>query len=155
MIATARSEPTRASAAERTLCILFHAGPEAYAIPALDVQKVVEPGRLNRLPSLPGSILGITHHRGRIVTVVDLAGLFGAVRTPPQTASARILVLDRGQRNIGLHVDAVDQIGPVRTAGDRRGGELAVVQHQGRGVSLVDTDRLLERIYGLTREEVG
>lgn len=142
-------------AAERALCLMFRGAADAYALPALDVLKVVEPARLNRLPRLPPAVLGITHHRGRIITVVDLASLLGAPRTPPGGASARVLVLDRGQRNIGLYVDAVDEIVPIRVPAEGRVGVLTVVQHQGRALSALDTERVLERIYGLTREEAA
>lgn len=136
---------------ERALCLLFRVAGERYALRALDVHKVVEPGWINRLPRLPESVVGITQHRGRILTVVDLAAFFGAPLRPLEPTSAtRVLVLDKGQRNLGLYVDAVEQIATVRvppaTAG---GGALAVFQHQGAAVNALFAPVLLERLLAL------
>lgn len=139
---------------ERALCLLFRVGPERYALKALDVHKVVEPGWINRLPRLPKSVVGISQHRGRIVTVVDLAVFFGeAPRRLTANAAARILVLDRGQRNLGLYVDAVEQIATVRLPpASAEDGPLAVFQHQGAAVNALVAPALLGRILDLGEE---
>jgi chemotaxis signal transduction protein len=137
--------------AERALCLLFRVAGERYALRALDVYKVVEPGWINRLPRLPTSVVGISQHRGRIVTVVDLAAYFGAgARALEVTSASRILVLDQGQRNLGLFVDAVEQIASVRLPRPRADGAiLSVFQHQGAAVNAVALPRLLERLLAL------
>ncbi len=146
---TPEEEP--APEAARALCLLFRVAEERYALKALDVHKVVEPGWINRLPRLPLSVVGITQHRGRIVTVVDLAAFFGAGRRRLETSSAtRILVLDQGQRTLGLYVDAVEQIATVRLPPARgQGALLSVFQHQGAAVNALVAPVLLERILGL------
>lgn len=101
-----------------------------------------------RLPRLPPVVAGITHHRGRIVTVFDPGALlFGAAPRPVEGADARILVLDRMQRHLAIGVDAVDEIEPLRLAGDLPAGPLPalrVAQHRGEAVFGVDVDRLID-----------
>lgn len=153
-VARAPEEPP-AKDPERALCLLFRVDTERYALKALDVHKVVEPGWINRLPRLPKSVIGITQHRGRIVTVVDLAAFFGGkARVLTPASAARILVLDRGPRNIGLYVDAVEQIATVRLPTTRfEAAPLAVFQHQGAAVNALSAPALLERILALGGEE--
>jgi chemotaxis signal transduction protein len=146
-----------AKEAERALCLLFRVAGERYALRALDVHKVVEPGWINRLPRLPPSVVGITQHRGRILTVVDLAAFFGApLRTLEPTSATRVLVLDKGQRNLGLYVDAVEQIATVRVPPARAdGGALSVFQHQGAAVNALFAPVLLERLLALGEDAAG
>ena len=135
----------------KALCVLCRAGAERLALRVSDVHKVVGGAQLCRLPRLPPAVAGITHHRGRIVTVFDAAALlFGeepgaVVRSPEQ----RVLVLERMQRHLALAVDAVDEIEPVRLGADLPAGPsapLRVAQHRGQAVFAVDADRLLERM---------
>jgi chemotaxis signal transduction protein len=119
-----------------------------------DVHKVVGQAQLCRLPRLPKAVAGITQHRGRIVTVFDAAALLFGVflegtGEPVRSQDERVLVLERMQRHLGLAVDAVDEIEPVRLVGDLPAGPTAplkVAQHRGRAVFAVDADRLLERM---------
>lgn len=133
------------------LCVLFRAGAEHYALPALDVQKVIEPVPLSRLPRLPQPILGICHHRGRILTVVHLPRLLEEGAEPVASTASRILVLERANRNLGLWVDGVAAIDRV-TRPESPGGLLRSAKHNERWVHLFDSDRLVERIVELTKE---
>ena len=155
--APAPAAPATASAADahaRPLCVLFRSGGERLALRASDVYKVVGQAQLCRLPRLPPAFSGISHYRGRIVTVVDAAALlFGA---PPdwstvegQGIETRLVVLDRLQRHLALGVDAVDEIEPIRLGPDLPEGPvpaLKVAQHRGQAVFFLDADRLLELI---------
>jgi chemotaxis signal transduction protein len=139
---------SEAGAGERALCVLFRSAGELYAIKAEDVLKVMGLVRLCRLPRLPRAILGITHMRGRIVTVFDASVLLLSGPTRPATDQARVLVLDRGARNLGLMVDAVGEIQTLRLQGRAIEGipALTVVQHQGQAVHAIATDRLLDAL---------
>jgi chemotaxis signal transduction protein len=141
-----------AAAAERTLCLLFQAGGERFAIRAADVQKVTPPGQRSHLPRLPGALLGITQHRGRVVTVVDAAAVLGAPGARVVADANRLLLLERPVRHLGLLVDAVDEIESLRLptdlAGLPRGAipTLRVAQQRGRAISLVDVAALVEQV---------
>src|SRR5688500_19963642 len=104
------------SAEARALCLLCRVGPERLALRAADVLKVVGGARLCRLPRLPAQVAGITHNRGRIVTVFDAGVLLFGAATPSApragqavSVDARVVVLDRGQRHLALAVDGVDE----------------------------------------------
>lgn len=144
-----------AATGERALCVLFRSAGERYAIKAEDVLKVIGQVRLCRLPRLPRAVLGITHLRGRIVTVFDASVLLLGGPTRPATDQARVLVLDRGARNLGLMVDAVDEISTLRLHGRSVEGipSLTVVQHQGQAVHAIATDRLLDALVATAADE--
>lgn len=134
---------------ERVLCVLCRAGTERLAVPARDVYKVVERPRITRLPRLSGAVVGIAHYRGRIVTVLDAIALLGLERPQTVPPEPRLLVLDRGTRQLGLLVDGVDEVEPLRIGADLPVGPskaLRIAQHHGQAVLAVDADRLVELI---------
>jgi chemotaxis signal transduction protein len=138
------------------LCILCRAGDERVAVRTSDVQKVTTIGHVSRLPRLPESVVGITQHRGRVVTVVDagraLFPTLAAATTSTRSTSTvdeRLLILERPARHIGLRVDAVDEIEELTLPRDLPAGPspaLRVVQHRGRALPLVDLDRFAQAI---------
>ena len=136
--------------AGRALCLLCRAGGERLALRAADVLKVVGGARLCRLPRLPPQVAGITHNRGRIVTVFDPGVLlFGSLlpTAHPGSVDARVVVLDRGQRHLALAVDGVDEIETLRLGPDLPAGPtpaVRVAEHRGKAVFAVDADRLVE-----------
>ncbi len=134
---------------ERRLNLICQVGDDLFAIAALDVLKVVDAGRLGRLPRLPAAVAGITHHRGRIVTVVELAPLVGVSTRGLQSdpRRQRVLIIDRGQRNVGLRVGAVLEIASTQSVdapGARGSGRL--VPYKDHAVTLLDTDVLWARL---------
>ena len=133
---------------EQRLNVICQVGDDLFAIAALDVLKVVDAGRLGRLPRLPKAVVGITHHRGRIVTVVELAplvGLPGRDAAEEGSKRERILIIDRGQRNVGLRVGAVLEITSTHAVAEGRGvGRL--IPYKKQAVTLLDTDVLWARL---------
>lgn len=142
---------------ERALVLLFRAGGERAAIRAADVQKVTPVAHISRLPRLPDVVLGITQHRGRVVTVVDAAALLfqssPSSSTPPQLLSdegrvhARLLILERPVRHLALRVDAVDEIESVRLSADLPQAGLVclkVTQHKGKALQVLDVEKLMD-----------
>ncbi len=139
---------------ERVLCVLCRAGQERLAVIARDVYKVVEHARITRLPRLPAAALGITHHRGRIVTVIDTVTVLGLARSTAATSAndSRLLVLDRGTRQIGLLVDGVDEVESLKLGGDLAAGPtgaLRIAMHHGVAILAVDIDRLVDLVYDM------
>lgn len=148
--------PTPSTTSERTLCLLFRAGGERCAVRAADVQKVTPLGQRSSLPCLPSSIRGITQYRGRIVTVIDAAVVFGVadvLATPGE--HHRLLLLERPMRHIGLLVDGVDEIEALRIPPDLSRlplgarGPVRVAQLRGQAISLVDTAALADQVAAL------
>ena len=136
---------------ERALCVLCRVGDDRLALRASDVYKVVSHTRVSRLPRLPAAIAGITHHRGRIVTVLDARPLFfgGPGRSHVDPDKTRLLVIDRSSRHLALLVDAVDAIEHVRFGPDLLPGPhpaLRLTDHQGQAILAVDADRLVDAV---------
>ncbi|MBI1945920.1 MAG: chemotaxis protein CheW [Deltaproteobacteria bacterium] len=135
-----------------TPCVMCRVGQERIAVPVADVYKVLPAARACRMPRLPAAIIGITHHRGRIITAVDPGALLFGVAGGPAGIEARLLILDRGQRHLALAVDAVEQIEPIRLGADLPDGQrpgLKVAEHRGKAVFAVDTDRLVASVLAL------
>jgi chemotaxis signal transduction protein len=144
----------------RELCLLCRAGDERVAVRTSDVQKVTTVGHISRLPRLTAAVVGITQHRGRVVTVVDARralflppddeddGVSG--RSPTAvTVDERLLILERPARHIGLRVDFVDEIEPLALGRDLPAGPgagLRVVQHRGRALAVLDLERFARAI---------
>lgn len=137
--------------------LVFDLGGELFALPAADVVKVVELGPLSRLPRLPRAVLGISHHRGRIVTVVDLGTL---LRDRPCTdlAHARLILLERNARQVGLLTGSVDEMvnfAPGTGAAPLKDDGLItrIHIHHGRAVHMLSTDPLLSSIDRLCQSD--
>jgi purine-binding chemotaxis protein CheW len=78
----------------------------------VDIRRVYEIIRLQPItpvPAAPAYMEGVTNLRGRIVPVVDLAGLFGLSKSKASKAS-RIVVVGIGDARVGLVVDGVSQV---------------------------------------------
>jgi purine-binding chemotaxis protein CheW len=142
----------------RELCLLCRAGDERVAVRTSDVQKVTTVGHISRLPRLPAAVVGITQHRGRVVTVVDARralflppdddGVFGRAPNTP-TVDERLLILERPARHVGLRVAFVDEIEPLALGRDLPpgpGAGLRVVQHRGRALAVLDLERFAHTI---------
>jgi purine-binding chemotaxis protein CheW len=83
-------------------------GNGTYAIASELVREIAPLGRLTRLPGAPAHVLGIQNLRGQLVTVVDLgARLTGA---PSRAAERTVLVLQVGQRHLGVVGDEVTEV---------------------------------------------
>lgn len=83
---------------------------QMFGIPVLQVQDVLSPQRITRIPLAPPEVAGSLNLRGRIVTVIDLRSCLGL---PPLTDSSKsrmsIVVDHQGE----LYSLLVDQIGEV------------------------------------------
>jgi chemotaxis signal transduction protein len=131
--------------------LVFDLAGERHALPAAGVLKVVEMGPLSRLPRLPPCVVGITHHRGRVVTVVDLAQLIKPSAPPTNTATGRLILAEKGGLNVGLLTGPVAEItslDPAAGSPPVRPGTLVarVHVHQGQALNLLNAELLFNRI---------
>ncbi len=53
-----------------------------YAISVNSVYNISQPHKIVRVPRTPNFVLGVTHYRGYIFTVIDLKCLFGISNAP-------------------------------------------------------------------------
>jgi len=103
--------------------VVCRAGGSLYAVLLEEAREILPLPRLTRLPGAPGFIPGLANVRGTIVTVVDLAGWFGADTAPRQEAwlmvvnagGGELSAMGRsdaggGDRAMGFAVDEVHDV---------------------------------------------
>ena len=85
--------------------ILRFAGAR-YAVDMANVAEVVPVPVLTRIPGGPPWLSGVVNWRGRVLPVIDLRPLVGAVLSPLPT-SARLVVIADGDIEVGVVADMV------------------------------------------------
>ena len=98
--------------------VIFRLEKERYALPLAAIREVVLPPQsFSRVPRAPGAVFGIMNLRGRVVTVVELRQLLGLAG--PGAVPQKIVLLDRGRRDLGLlvtEVEGIESVEKVSTA---------------------------------------
>jgi purine-binding chemotaxis protein CheW len=126
--------------------VVFRLGKDRYALPLAAIREVVvPPERFTRVPRAPPVVSGVMNLRGRVVTVVDLQALLEletlGVREP---ATERVVLLDRGRRDLGLLVTDVDGIEAVERVAAAPGRGVpsvrGVTRLKGWAVTVLDPD---------------
>lgn len=140
-----------------TLHLVFELHGQPYALPAKHVLKVVDLGPLVSLPRLPAAVRGISHHRGRVVTVVDL-GLLLHPGAPPLPTRGRTVLMASSGRELGLLVGEVREIlelEPEDGSPPSRDGTpvIRLHAHGGRALQVLDPPRVLQRIGKLVQPD--
>lgn len=80
-----------------------------YGIDVLDVQEVLAPHGLTRVPGSPDAVLGLMNLRGLIITAVDLRQRMGlAPLTDPTTATS--IVVRSDDAPVSLLVDRIGDV---------------------------------------------
>lgn len=95
----------------RDLLIARVAG-QRFAVPAVEVQSVVELGAVVPVPRAPGWIAGLTTQRSRTLTVVDVALVIDPAAS--RTLHRFALVADIEGCGYALAVDAVENVLPAQ-----------------------------------------
>lgn len=126
---------------------------ERLALPVRQVQEVVRPGTITRVPHAPFPVCGVTNLRGTVLAVVDLRLRLGLSSRPVDAASRIVVVLSRGRR-IGLLVEAAEQVvaidalaiepAPDDVLTDRSYYLVGVYRRPEDLLILLDVDRVLE-----------
>lgn len=132
--------------------VLFVVGDVHYAVAISQVAELVTPLPVTPLPHSPPEISGIADHRGVVIPVLDLRAYF-ALPPATQTRSTRWILVNLGQRNVGLVVDKVIEVVGLKTedirqstggsSRDRRGIS-TVTHHNGTLVFILDVKRFVE-----------
>ncbi len=82
---------------------------QLFGIPVLQVQDVLGPQRITRIPLAPAEVAGSLNLRGRIVTAIDLRT---RLRLPPlpEGQAGMSVVVDHGGELYSVMVDAVGEV---------------------------------------------
>ncbi|HZH03242.1 MAG TPA: chemotaxis protein CheW [Myxococcaceae bacterium] len=125
--------------------VTFRVDRERYALPLAAVREVVVPPALfSRVPCAPASVRGVINLRGRVVTVLELRALLGLKASG--AVDAKILLLDRGRRDLAFlvtDVDGVESIEKVSAApGPSALAVRGVARLKGWAVTVLDPEGL-------------
>ena len=79
------------------------------------MREILRVGEVTRVPQAPPHIRGVTNVRGSILPVVEIRTRIGLPPLDPGP-HARIVVLEVGERALGLLVDRVTRVAKVRVS---------------------------------------
>jgi chemotaxis signal transduction protein len=89
----------------KTWIIHFDFQGERWGLLFTDVQEVMEGRGITPVPKTPSFVAGVTHQRGRIITVIDLPALLGKPEEPGK--KNKLLLLKSESMNVALLINAV------------------------------------------------
>lgn len=126
--------------------VVFRLDKDRYGLPLAAIREVVvPPERFSRVPRAPEVVAGVMNLRGRVVTVVELRGLLG-LPVAVREKGGRVILLDRGRRDLGLlvtEVDGIDSFEKVAAApGKQTAAVRGVTRLRGWAVTVLDPDGL-------------
>ncbi|KFK96539.1 MULTISPECIES: chemotaxis protein CheW [unclassified Serratia (in: enterobacteria)] len=105
--------------------LIFTLGNEEYGIDILKVQEIRGYDQVTRIANTPAFIKGVTNLRGVIVPIVDLRVKF-AQQGVSYDENTVVIVLNFGQRVVGIVVDGVSDVLSLTTEQIRPAPEFAV-----------------------------
>jgi chemotaxis signal transduction protein len=102
--------PVREGTGESALpVIVLGIGKERYGVDLPDVAEILPPVRITPVPGAAAVFAGVVNVHGEIRPVIDLRRLLG-IGTTGAGDPARVILLRRDGREIGLQIDSVEQI---------------------------------------------
>ena len=105
--------------------LVFTLGDEEYGIDILKVQEIRGYDQVTRITNTPAFIKGVTNLRGVIVPIVDLRVKFSQSDVD-YNENTVVIVLNLGQRVVGIVVDGVSDVLSLTTDQIRPAPEFAV-----------------------------
>lgn len=141
--------------------VVFQLATEEYAIPISQVKEIIRYSSATKLPNMSGYMDGIINLRGKVISVVDLAGKF-AVLTE-KSSDKRTLIVEVADQEIGLVVDAVTEVlrleeGVIEAAnGMAQSNEFikSIGKVDQRLLIILDLDRLFSQEEMIMMKDVG
>lgn len=134
--------------------IVFSLAEARYAVPIHQVLEVGEPQRITPVPNVPDWVMGVTHLRGDIISVVD-AGAFLHLHEKSLPEMSSMCVVRNKKRNLttSLMVDQIEGmlnltedliVLPEASSGDRLIPYLqGVYEHEGQLLRVLNLEGLL------------
>jgi len=87
----------------------FFVDKQEYAFPIQQIQEIVMPGKVTRIPQVADYVEGVSNLRGTIIPIINLRQLFG-IESKPADEETRTIVVNVGERTMGCTVDSVAQV---------------------------------------------
>ena len=89
--------------------VVFDLASEAYGVEIYAVKEIIRMQELTRIPKTDAYVEGVINLRGKVTPVINLRKRFG-LRVSEVTKDNRILVVEVGNQDIGVIVDAVREV---------------------------------------------
>lgn len=89
--------------------VTLQLGNEEYGVEIASVQEIIRATDITPVPGAPAHVRGVINLRGKIIPVVDLRRRF-ALAAVEAGESQRIIVVELGEKRIGMLVDSVSQV---------------------------------------------
>jgi chemotaxis signal transduction protein len=113
--------------------VILGIGKERYGIDLADVAEVFPPLRPTRVPGTAAVFAGVINVHGEIRPVIDLRRLLGidpVSDTIQKAGLARVILLHRNGRKMGLQIDTVEQIHWVGSEESGSGDQISAANPQ-------------------------
>jgi purine-binding chemotaxis protein CheW len=89
--------------------VTFFLGREEYGVEIGSVQEIIRAADIRPVPGAPPHVKGVINLRGKIIPVADLRTRFG-LPAGEESEQQRIVVVEIGERRVGMLVDSVSQV---------------------------------------------
>ena len=89
--------------------VVFRLSEESYGINVESTREIFHLQNITHVPNAPEYVEGVINLRGKVVPVIDLRKRFG-VEASEATSDSRIVVVEYQGEDVGLIVDAVDEV---------------------------------------------
>ncbi len=111
------SQQDHASDGTGTLQLVsFRLGDEEYGMEITKIREIILMGEITQIPETPDYVKGLINLRSTVIPVIDLRIRFN-LPVGEFTDETRIMVLNVGDKTIGIIVDAVSEV--LRVANDK------------------------------------
>lgn len=104
-----RTAGTEVTVAKNEDFVTMTIADQVFGIPVLQVQDVLGPQRITRIPLAPPEVAGSLNLRGRIVTAIDVRLRLGLPKRPADKPGMSIVVDHKGEL-YSLMVDSVGEV---------------------------------------------
>jgi len=142
--------------------VSFTLGGEQYGADITRVQEIKGWDTVTRVPYTPKYVLGVVNLRGAIVPVIDLRMRFGLGHVPFEPTTVIVVIrvpAERGERTVGVVVDAVNDVHDIPIAAIQPSPELlggsidqvfikGIATLDGKMVILLDIEKLVSSSIG-------
>lgn len=140
---------------ERVQIIIFRLMDALFGIYGSDAKEVLEVAKITAVPGSPDFILGIVNVRGDVESVIDLNRF---LQLPPERESGkvRVIIAQNGGMRSGIRVAAIEDVvdipassvcSAISTLGENiRHYVVGETQYHGKNVTVLDVDRIFEKI---------
>lgn len=96
--------------------VSFMLGQQYYAIDIMAVKEIINASKFTRIPNALDFVMGVLNIRGEIITIINLCKMFHLTEREQEGEDRQIIVIKIDNLSIGLVVDKISQVLPLRKA---------------------------------------